>query len=87
MNTASFLNYVCYTLFHFIVSVFFKIIWQCFSFRFQLKLGGDPNTDIARIKTCRAVLQPNVSTVQCTVSDPRMLKGVHEKTSRAGDAT
>ena len=25
--------------------------------RFQLKLGGDPDTDIARIKACRAVMK------------------------------
>ena len=26
--------------------------------KFQLKVGGDPNDDIARIKACRAILQP-----------------------------
>ena len=26
--------------------------------KFQLKVGGDPSDDIARIKTCRAILQP-----------------------------
>merc|ERR1719431_618978 len=26
--------------------------------RFQLKLGGDPDTDIARIRSCRAVMKP-----------------------------
>jgi len=27
--------------------------------KFQLKVGGDPNEDIARIKACRAILQPS----------------------------
>ncbi len=27
--------------------------------KFQLKVGGDPNDDIARIKACRAILQPS----------------------------
>ncbi len=40
--------------------VVFAISSHCL-LRFQLKLGGDPNTDIERIKACRAVLDSSVS--------------------------